>query len=90
MPRELSSDDLERVYRHVEADVLTHSTRQDHPVAVLLGGQPGSGKTALSGLAVHELAAHGGVVVTSTQTGCARKTPPTGRSRKLTQNMRPT
>ncbi len=63
MPRELNENDLHRLYHSLEVADITRTARQDTPTAIMLGGQPGSGKTGLSGVALQELAARGGAVV---------------------------
>ncbi|MCW5323656.1 toxin [Verminephrobacter aporrectodeae subsp. tuberculatae] len=53
---------MESAYKDVERDALARTTAQI-PKAILLGGQPGSGKSALSTGAVRELRTNGGAVV---------------------------
>ncbi|WP_316886055.1 zeta toxin family protein [Ralstonia flatus] len=54
---------MESAYKDVERDALARTTPQEHPKAILLGGQPGAGKSALAAEAVRELRASGGAVV---------------------------
>jgi len=60
---EVSKYALESAYKDIERDALARTKRQEQPVAVLLGGQPGSGKSALAADAVHDLRAVGAAVV---------------------------
>lgn len=54
---------LESIYRRVEARELNQTEPQSHPKAVLLGGQGGSGKSALAQEAMHEMSARGGAII---------------------------
>ncbi|MGU8077087.1 zeta toxin family protein [Burkholderia pyrrocinia] len=63
MPRELTDNELHRLYRAVEVADISRTAHQDTPTAILTGGQPGSGKTGLTGIALQELASRGGAVV---------------------------
>ncbi|MGZ7179074.1 zeta toxin family protein [Burkholderia gladioli] len=54
---------MQRAYARVEREALEASREQVAPTAILLGGQPGAGKTALARRAVAELGAHGGAVL---------------------------
>lgn len=63
MAGEVSKYAMERAYKDVERDALARTTPQEHPKAILLGGQPGAGKSALAAEAVRELRASGGAVV---------------------------
>lgn len=63
MARELTQRDLDRLYAGIERDAIAQTVRQEQPVAILLGGQPGSGKAGLSGLAQAELHDRGGAVL---------------------------
>ncbi|MDO4682856.1 MAG: zeta toxin family protein [Lautropia sp.] len=55
--------DSERIYTKIESYALAHTVAQDKPGAILLGGQPGSGKSELARMARHELSQSGGAVV---------------------------
>ncbi|OJB19203.1 zeta toxin family protein, partial [Burkholderia ubonensis] len=63
MARELNDADLDAIYRRVEQRAIETTERQEQPVAILLGGQPGSGKAGLAGAAQRELRDRGGAVV---------------------------
>lgn len=63
MAGEVSKYAMESAYRDVERDALASTAAQEHPRAILLGGQPGSGKSALAAGAINELRANGGAVV---------------------------
>ncbi|KWI31956.1 zeta toxin family protein [Burkholderia stagnalis] len=63
MARELNDADLDAIYRRVEQRAIETTQRQEQPVAILLGGQPGSGKAGLAGVAQRELRDRGGAVV---------------------------
>ncbi|RQS03196.1 toxin [Burkholderia sp. Bp9002] len=63
MARELNDADLDAIYRRVEQRAIETTERQEQPVAILLGGQPGSGKAGLAGVAQRELRDRGGAVV---------------------------
>ncbi|MGN4155767.1 zeta toxin family protein, partial [Burkholderia gladioli] len=54
---------MQRAYARVEREALEASREQVAPTAILLGGQPGAGKTALARRAVAELGARGGAVL---------------------------
>lgn len=54
---------MESAYKDAERDALTRTQAQARPKAVLLGGQPGSGKSALAAEAVREFRDQGGAVV---------------------------
>lgn len=51
----LSSADHERVYQELEAEMLSSTTPADEPRVVILGGQPGAGKSNLIKLAQQEI-----------------------------------
>ena len=55
--------DSERVYTKIERHALDHTVAQEKPRAILLGGQPGSGKSEIALMAAQELNARGGAVV---------------------------
>jgi predicted ABC-type ATPase len=59
----VSQQSLESAYRRIERDALQHSQPQDRPHAILLGGQPGSGKSVLSDRAQSDLRQSGGSIV---------------------------
>lgn len=63
MAGEISKYAMESAYKDVERDALTRTVAQENPKAILLGGQPGAGKSALAAEAVRELRANGGAVV---------------------------
>ena len=63
MAGEVSKYAMESAYKDVERDALARTTAQESPKAILLGGQPGSGKSALAAEALRELRANGGAVV---------------------------
>lgn len=53
----------EAAYKDVEREALGRTQAQDHPKAILLGGQPGSGKSLLNNNALREFNGRGGAVV---------------------------
>ncbi len=53
---------MEIAYKVVERDALAATQAQDRPTAILLGGQPGSGKSVLAARAMRELHDQGGAV----------------------------
>lgn len=53
----------EAAYKDIERDALARSEPQASPRAILLGGQPGAGKSELAFRATRELAEDGGAVV---------------------------
>ena len=63
----MATDAMERAhesaYQDVARDALARSSPSASPRAILLGGQPGSGKSVLAAQAAQELRAQGGVVV---------------------------
>ncbi len=61
--REISKYAVESAYVEAERSALSRSKEQESPRAILLGGQPGSGKSALAAEAERELRSSGGVVV---------------------------
>jgi len=63
MASEVSKYTLESAYKNVERDALERTQPQEHPRAILLGGQPGAGKSELAAEAVRELKPSGGAVV---------------------------
>jgi len=63
MAGEVSKYTLESAYKSVERDALERTEQQERPRAILLGGQPGAGKSELTAEAVRELKAAGGAVV---------------------------
>ena len=60
---EVSKYAMESAYKDVERDALARTESQEHPKAILLGGQPGSGKSALAAEAAREFRGNGGAVV---------------------------
>ena len=52
MAGEVSKYAMESAYKDVERDALARTTAQENPKAILLGGQPGSGKSALAAEAI--------------------------------------
>lgn len=50
-------------YLRVERDAMERTQAQEWPSAVVLGGQPGSGKSVLAGEAIRELRKRGGAVL---------------------------
>jgi adenylate kinase family enzyme len=52
--------ELEEVYSKYEARNLAYSKPQEHPIAIITGGQPGSGKSRLAEAAKDELRDRGG------------------------------
>ena len=59
----LSEPEHQRIYEYEIRPVLFRKPVPVHePVAVILGGQPGAGKSASIVVAVNELAKHGGAV----------------------------
>lgn len=63
MAGEVSKATLEGAYRGVERDAMERTQAQEQPRAVILGGQPGSGKAELAAEAVREFKQNGGAVV---------------------------
>lgn len=63
MDRQGSPSELEAAYADVEQLALQRSSQQSHPRAILLGGQPGSGKSGLASMAVRDLGSCGGSVI---------------------------
>lgn len=59
----ISQQSLENAYRRLERDALQHSEAQERPHAILLGGQPGSGKSFLANQAESDLRGKGGSIV---------------------------
>ena len=55
--------ELERAYKSVERDELATARAVEQPRAVVLGGQPGSGKSGLAYEATKELSKEGGSVL---------------------------
>jgi predicted ABC-type ATPase len=60
---EVSKYAMESAYKDVERDALTRTEAKDNPKAIVLGGQPGSGKSALAAEAAREFRGNGGAVV---------------------------
>lgn len=63
MDQQERKQDPERVYTKIERHALDHTVAQEKPRAILLGGQPGSGKSELARMAQHELSQNGRAVV---------------------------
>lgn len=63
MADEISKYAMENAYKGVERDALERTQAQENPKAVILGGQPGSGKSELAGEAIREMRQSGGAVV---------------------------
>jgi predicted ABC-type ATPase len=63
MAVEVTKYSMESAYKDVERDALSRTQAQEAPRAVVLGGQPGSGKSALASEAIKEFKAEGGAVV---------------------------
>lgn len=63
MATEGSGMDRHLAYSEAIADALSKSRPVDAPKAILLGGQPGAGKSTLAQVAVRELSSQGGSVV---------------------------
>lgn len=63
MASDISKYGMETAYKGVERDALAETQAQDKPKAILLGGQPGSGKSVLAAEAARELRDQGGAVV---------------------------
>jgi UDP-N-acetylglucosamine kinase len=63
MADEVSKEALERAYKRVERDALERTQQQETPRAILLiGGQPGSGKSELANQSLRELRQSGSAV----------------------------
>ncbi|WP_459203460.1 zeta toxin family protein (plasmid) [Ralstonia pseudosolanacearum] len=63
MASEVSKYAMEGAYKDVERGALAKTEAQEQPKAIMLGGQPGSGKSALAAEAFRELRSSGGAVV---------------------------
>ncbi len=63
MAREFNDSTVERAYQRTEQEALAKAERVESPRAVILGGQPGSGKSELANQAVREFRTSGGAVV---------------------------
>ncbi|WP_338911996.1 zeta toxin family protein [Mycetohabitans rhizoxinica] len=63
MPDETSKYTVESAYKDVERNALARTQAQKQPKAVMLGGQPGSGKSVLAAGAIRELRSGGGAVL---------------------------
>lgn len=59
----LSPEEHEKVYAEIRDHYLPKSQPQHQPVAVITGGQPGSGKSGITSEAMAELSARGGYVL---------------------------
>lgn len=60
---EVSKYAMESAYKDVERDALARTEAKDNPKAIVLGGQPGSGKSALAAEAAREFRGNGEAVV---------------------------
>ncbi|CAG7857848.1 hypothetical protein MCAMS1_02821 [biofilm metagenome] len=60
---QLSESEHDRIYRQIEARYLAKSSQQDQPIAIITGGQPGSGKSGLTAIAKERFAEQGGYVL---------------------------
>jgi len=64
----LSTEWLTNLYhREIAPDLFDNARPQDTPTAILLGGQPGAGKTPMQHQAVTEFANQGGLVMVIAQ-----------------------
>lgn len=63
MPGETSKYTVESAYKDVERNALAKTRAQEQPKAIMLGGQPGSGKSVLAAEAIRELRSSGGAVL---------------------------
>lgn len=63
MATEIKDRAVEGAYQSLQRDALARTEPRDEPKAIILGGQPGSGKSVLASQATAELRAHGGAVV---------------------------
>lgn len=59
----LPADLHEQIYSKIAREYLSRATPQEAPVAILTGGQPGSGKSGIAHTAKRELQAQGGFVL---------------------------
>jgi adenylylsulfate kinase-like enzyme len=62
MSSKTSKYTVESAYKDVERNALARTQAQEQPKAVMLGGQPGSGKSVLAAEAIHDLRSSGGAV----------------------------
>lgn len=60
---QLGSVALDAAYTRIERHALDRTAATDRPQAVLLGGQPGSGKSGLAASALLELRSRGGAII---------------------------
>ena len=63
MPQQPEIDEFEQNYKEYEEAYLPRSSAQKHPVAIITGGQPGSGKSGLTASAKDDLHDKGGYVL---------------------------
>ena len=56
----LTEAEHEAFFEEIKADIFAHAISSDRPVAVIFGGQPGSGKSAALSEAIEELKPRGG------------------------------
>lgn len=59
----LSEQEHEAVYARIASHYLPRSIPSERPVAIITGGQPGSGKSGLAAMAKHDLRSQGGYVL---------------------------
>lgn len=59
----LPADQHEQIYSKIAREYLPRATPQEVPVAIITGGQPGSGKSGIAHAAKRELQARGGFVL---------------------------
>lgn len=62
-PYELDKAEHDRVYAEIAKRRLAGTEAQEQPIAVITGGQPGSGKGGLTAKAVQEMSRQGGYVL---------------------------
>lgn len=63
MADKINQQTLGNAYKRIEREALGHRQAQDHPHAILLGGQSGSGKYGLANQAESGLRQRGGSIV---------------------------
>lgn len=60
---QLSEQEHQAVYARIASHYLPRSIPSERPVAIITGGQPGSGKSGLAAMAKHDLRTQGGYVL---------------------------